>query len=211
MDENLQPKRQVVVYMNISLDGVIQGPARPDEDRRGGFPFGGWAAPYQAMQSPEALQAMPEVGPLLLGRRTYKDLHGYWSGQAGNPFTGRLDRMEKYVVSNTLREPLPWVNSTLIRGDAAEGVAKLKAQAGKDIMVMGSGELIQSLMAENLVDLFVLLVHPLVLGAGRRLFTEGLPCTRLELVEVKPAARGVVVAVYRPAGADDQAQQQEPQ
>lgn len=204
MNEKERPMRKVIVYMAMTLDGVIQGPGRYDEDLRGDFPYGGWAAPYEAMQSREALRAMPEVGPLLLGRWTYEDLYDYWPKQVGNPFTERLNQMEKYVVSNTLREPLPWVNSALIHGAVAEAVAKLKAQPGKDIMVMGSGELIQTLVAHHLVDLYILLIHPLVLGTGRRLFPEGVPYTRLQLVDAKPAPKGVVVAIYQPAESENQ-------
>jgi dihydrofolate reductase len=204
MNEKEGPTRKVIVFMSMTLDGVIQGPARPDEDRRNDFPYGGWAVPYVAMQSREALQALPEIGPLLLGRWTYEDLYDVWPKRAGDPMTERLNQMEKYVVSNTLREPLPWVNSALIQGDVAEAVAKLKAQSGKDIMVMGSGELIQTLMAHHLVDLYVLLIHPLVLGTGRRLFPEGLPYTRLQLVDAKPTPKGVVVASYRLAESENQ-------
>lgn len=203
MNEKERPMRKVIVLINVTLDGVFQGPARPDEDQRGGFPYGGWAVPYQAMQSSEALQAMPEVGPLLVGRWTYEDLYDYWPKQVDNPFTERLNQMEKYVVSNTLHEPLPWVNSTLIQGDAAAGVAKLKAQPGKDIMVMGSGELIQTLTAHRLIDRYILLIHPLVLGTGRRLFPEGAPCTRLQLVDAKATPNGVVVAIYQPAESEN--------
>ena len=204
MNEKERTMRKVIVYIAMTLDGVIQGPARHDEDLRGDFPYGGWAVPYGAMQSQEALQAMPEVGPLLLGRWTYEDLYDYWPKQVGNPFTERLNRMEKYVVSSTLREPLPWENSTLINGNVVEAVAKLKAQPGKDIMVMGSGEMIQTLTAHHLVDLYVLLIHPLVLGTGHRLFPEGLPYTRLQLVDAKPTPQGVVVASYQPAESENQ-------
>ena len=204
MNEKERPTRKVIVFMNMTLDGVIQGPGRPDEDTRGGFSYGGWGGPYAAMQSSETLQALPEIGPLLLGRWTYEDLYNAWSKRVGDPTTEMLNQMEKYVVSNTLQEPLPWVNSALIHGDAAEAVAKLKAQAGKDIMVMGSGELIQTLMAHHLVDLYILLIHPLVLGAGRCLFPEGAPYTGLQLVDAKPTSKGVVVATYRPAESENQ-------
>jgi dihydrofolate reductase len=198
MIENDPPMRKVIVYMNMTLDGVIQGPARHDEDLRDGFPYGGWGVPYEAMQSKEALSALPEIGPLLLGRWTYEDLYTYWTKQVNNPFTDRLNQMEKYVVSNTLHEPLPWVNSVLIHGDVVDAVSKIKAQPGKDIMVMGSGELIKTLLTYHLVDLYVLLIHPIVLGTGRRLFPEGLPHTWFKLVDAKSTSNGVVVEIYRP-------------
>lgn len=204
MDEKKRPMRKVIVFMNLTLDGVIQGLGRPDEDPRGGFPYGGWGVPYMAMQSSEALQAMPEVDSLLMGRWTYEDLYGAWATRAGDPIAERLNQMEKHVVSNTLREPLPWVNSALIHGDVVEAAARLKAQSGKDIMVMGSGDLIQTLMAHHLVDLYVLLFHPLVLGVGHRLFKEGSPYARLQLVDAKATQTGVVVAVYRPVESENQ-------
>jgi dihydrofolate reductase len=110
-----------------------------------------------------------------------------------------LDNTQKYVTSTTLTEPLPWANSTLLEGDAAQAVAKLKQQPGKDIVVLGSGELVQSLMRANLVDTYVLLIHPLVLGSGRRLFRDGGAFARLRLVDTKPTTTGVLVATYQPA------------
>jgi dihydrofolate reductase len=110
-----------------------------------------------------------------------------------------LNNAQKYVASTTLKDPLPWVNSTLLKGDAAEAVASLKSQPGKDFLVMGSGVLVQSLMQHNLVDSYVLLVHPLILGSGRRLFTEGSAFSALKLVEVKSTPTGVVIATYQPA------------
>ena len=110
-----------------------------------------------------------------------------------------LDRAQKYVASRTLREPLPWQNSTLLRGDAAESVAELKAQPGDDIVVLGSGDLLQTLMRAGLVDLYVLLIHPLLLGKGRRLFPEDGPRSELHLVKSVTTTTGVVIATYRPA------------
>jgi len=188
---------KVVVFTNVTLDGVMQAPGRPDEDRRGGFEHGGWATPYAAMQ--QAGGSMADAGGLILGRRTYEDFHVVWHGRTDNPFTAVLDNMRKYVASRTLKEPLPWVNSTLLEGDAAEAVARLRKAPGKTLLIMGSGELVQSLMRKNAVDEYVLLIHPLVLGSGRRLFPDGGPLCPLELVHSQTTPSGVVIATYRPA------------
>jgi len=188
---------KVVVFTNLTLDGVMQAPGRPDEDRRGGFEHGGWAMPYAAMSSTG--KSMDNTGALLLGRRTYEDFYAFWPKQTGNPFTAMLDNMQKYVASTTLSEPLSWSNSTLLPGDAAEAVAALKEEPGKDLLVMGSGELIQSLMQHNLVDEYILLIHPLVLGSGRRLFADGGAFAALRLVATSTTTTGVVIATYQPA------------
>ncbi|TMD77951.1 MAG: dihydrofolate reductase [Chloroflexi bacterium] len=166
---------KVVVFTNLTLDGVMQAPGRPDEDRRGGFEHGGWAAPYAAMTA--AGESTPHFGALLLGRRTYEDFYAVWPNRTDNPYTAVLNNTQKYVASTTLSEPLPWINSTLLKGDAAEAVARLKEELDKDLVIMGSGELVQSLMRANLIDEYVLLIHPLVLGSGRRLF----PVTGLKM------------------------------
>jgi dihydrofolate reductase len=188
---------KVVVFTNLTLDGVMQAPGRADEDRRGGFEHGGWATPFAAMES--SGESMANTGALLLGRRTYEDFYAYWPNQTDNPFTGVLNNIQKYVASTTLEEPLPWSNSTLLKGDASAAVAKLREQPGKDLVVLGSGELVQSLMRRNLVDVYVLLIHPLVLGSGRRLFTDGGAFAALRLVGTKTTTTGVVIATYRPA------------
>ena len=117
-------------------------------------------------------EGMAQGADLLFGRRTYEDFFAVWPGRKDNPFTAVLDNSRKYVASRTLREPLPWQNSTLLAGDAAESVARLKEQPGKDLVVLGSGDLLQTLMRHGLVDEYVLLIHPLVLGRGRRLFND---------------------------------------
>ena len=190
---------KVVVFNNLTLDGVMQAPGRREEDQRGGFQQGGWAAPYGAMQSSEAGETMTSFGSLLVGRRTYEILYDYWPKQTNNPFTDVLNNMTKYVASTTLKEPLPWSNSILLKGSLPEAVAALKAQQGDDLVVMGSGELIQSLMKHNLIDRYVLLIHPLVLGSGRRLFADDGTSARLQLVSAKATPNGVVVATYQPS------------
>jgi dihydrofolate reductase len=192
---------QVVVFTSLTLDGVMQAPGRPDEDTRGGFAHGGWAQRYSdPVMASVATEDMADTGSILLGRRTYEDFYSYWPHQTDNPFTEVLDNTQKYVASTTLREPLPWRNSTLLEGDAAEAVAGLKRQQGKDMVVLGSGELAQALMRRNLVDRYVLLIHPLVLGTGRRLFPDGGAPATLRLVDSKTTTTGVVIATYRPEG-----------
>ncbi len=196
---------KVVVLTNLTLDGVMQAPGRPDEDRRGGFEHGGWATPYAAMMEPFAAaqarggERAGNTGALLLGRRTYEDFYAVWPNRSDNPFTAVLNNTQKYVASTTLQEPLPWINSTLLKGDAAEAVAKLKDEPDKDLTVLGSGELVQSLMRHNVVDEYVLLIHPLVLGSGRRLFPDGGAFAVLQLVGTKTTTTGVVIATYHPA------------
>ena len=188
---------KVVVLTNLTLDGVMQGPARPDEDRRGGFEHGGWAAPYAAMEATG--NNFASAGALLFGRRTYENFSAFWPKQTNSPYTEFLNTIPKYVASTTLKEPLPWSNSTLLQGDAAQAVSQLKQQPGKDLLIMGSGELIQSLMRANLIDDYVLLIHPLVLGSGRRLFPDGGAAATLRLVATSTTDKGVVIATYQPA------------
>ena len=193
--------RKVTVFNSLTLDGVMQAPGRPDEDTRGGFEHGGWAVPYNdEIMGKVMAEGMSDPGPLLLGRRTYEDFFSFWPHQTGNPFTEVLDNTLKYVASTTLAEPLGWRNSKLLDGDAAEAVARLKAQPGKDMTVLGSGELIQSLRDRDLIDEYLLLIHPLVLGSGRRLFCDGGPAATLRLVDATPTTTGVIIATYRPAG-----------
>ena len=191
---------KVVVLTSLTLDGVMQAPGRPDEDQRGGFQHGGWAVPYNdEVMAGVAGEGMANPWPILLGRRTYEDFFSFWPHQPDNPFTEVLDNSQKYVASTTLKEPLPWSNSTLLDGDAADAVAKLKQQ-GQDLLVLGSGELVQTLRRRNLVDEYVLLIHPLVLGSGRRLFPDGSSFAALRLVDAKTTTTGVVIATYQTEG-----------
>ena len=192
---------KVVVFTSLPLDGVMQAPGRPDEDRRGGFQHGGWATPYaDAVLGSVTGEGMANTGGLLLGRRTYQDLYAVWPNRPQpNPFTEVLNNTQKYVASTTLKEPLAWSNSTLLKGDVPQAVAGLKAQPGKDIVVLGSGQLVQTLMTHNLVDVYMLLIHPLVLGSGRRLFTDGGAFAALRLVDTQTTTTGVVIATYESA------------
>ncbi len=191
---------KIVVVENLSLDGVMQAPGRADEDLRGGFEHGGWAMPYNDADKGRIMAGgMAQAGPLLFGRTTYQDFFHIWPNRTDNPFTAVLDNAQKYVASTTLTEPLPWKNSTLLNGDVADAVARLKEPPGKDIVVLGSGELVRSLMRRNLVDDYVLLIHPLVLGSGRRLFADDGAFAALRLVDAQTTTNGVVIATYRQA------------
>jgi dihydrofolate reductase len=189
--------RKVAVTEHLTLDGVMQAPGRPDEDTRGGFQHGGWAIPNNDEVMARVMgEGMAKGGSLLFGRRTYEDFYGFWPHQKDNPFTDVLNDAEKFVASRTLTDPLPWNNSTVLKGDAAETVKELKEQPGEDIGVMGSGELVQSLIRHRLVDEYLLMIHPLVLGSGRRLFPEDVHSS-LRLVDSVTTTTGVVIATYR--------------
>lgn len=189
---------RLVVVCSLTLDGVMQAPARPDEDLRGGFEHGGWAVPYgDAVMAERMGRSMAQGGFLLLGRRTYEDFYRVWPHRTDNPYTEVLNNTQKYVASTTLAEPLPWRNSTLLSGDAADAVAQLKQRPGKDLVVLGSGALVQSLIKRDLIDEYTLLIHPLVLGSGRRLFPDGTFAT-LRVVDSVTTTRGVIIATYQP-------------
>ncbi|HEU5346020.1 MAG TPA: dihydrofolate reductase family protein [Ktedonobacterales bacterium] len=191
---------RIIVNNNVTLDGVMQAPARPDEDERGGFTHGGWAIPYtDAVMMEQAAKGGATSGALLLGRRTYEDFFAVWPKRTDNPFTAVLTNTQKYVASTTLKEPLPWANSTLLAGDAADAVAELRRQPGKDIVILGSGALIHSLARRNLIDEYRLLIHPLILGSGRRLFPDGAAPATLRLISTITTTTGVVIATYQPA------------
>lgn len=190
---------KLVVTNNVTLDGVMQAPGAPDEDPRGGFPYGGWAAPYMdEVMGREMGKRMAQGGRLLFGRRTYEQFYAYWpTARQPNPFTDVLNNAQKYVASTTLTQPLPWQNSTLLKDDVADAVAQLKEESDTDIGILGSGVLIQSLIRHDLIDEYVLLIYPLVLGTGRHLFTEG-SAFPLRLVSSVTTTAGVVIATYQP-------------
>lgn len=188
---------KVVVFNNLTLDGVIQAPMQREEDEDGGFSLGGWAAPYNAMQSKEAMESLSSFGSLLMGRRTYEIFAGYYPNHPENPFSEQLTKMQKYVTSTTLKEPLPWANSTVLSNVPKE-VAALKAQAGDDIIVWGSSKLMQTLIQHKLIDRYILLVHPVVLGSGKRMFADDGEGAKLRLVSVKATDKGVAVMTYEP-------------
>lgn len=197
---------RIIAVENISLDGVMQAPGRPDEDQRGGFRHGGWAVPYNDDVMAQTMgKSMSGTGALLLGRRTYEDFYGFWPKQTDNPYTEILNNTTKYVASTTLADPLPWQNSVLLSGDVAVEVTKLKEQPAKDIVVLGSGSLLRTLIGADLVDEYTLLVHPILLGSGWRLFPSDLsfPAQGMELVDNVVTTTGAVIATYQRMGNDD--------
>jgi dihydrofolate reductase len=194
---------RVVVMNHVTLDGVMQGPGRPDEDTRDEFTQGGWGQ-RSTKPGDEAGRAMGDrmaagggLAGWLFGRWTYEQLLGHWNKQPDSPFASALNNTPKYVVSTTLTEPLPWPNSTLLRGDVAEAVGALKARSDGTLAIMGSGRLIGSLVPSDLIDEYLLMIHPLVLGRGRRLFPDGVE-VRLRLTDSVATPTGVVIATYEP-------------
>jgi dihydrofolate reductase len=195
--------RKIVVIESVTLDGVMQAPGGRDEDPRDRFEYGGWALPYNdEVMGAEMGKGMGRT-ELLFGRRTYENFYSFWPKQTEpNPFTDVLNNTQKYVASRTLTEPLPWMNSTLLGGEAADAVAELKEDSGQDIGILGSGELVRSLMGRDLIDEYKLLIHPLILGSGRRLFADGGSFAKLRLTEAITTTTGVMIATYQPAGAN---------
>lgn len=187
---------RLVITNNLTLDGVMQSPSHPDDDRRGGFEHGGWAPPYADHVMGDIMaKGIERGGTMLFGRRTYEQFASYWPHQPDdNPYAAVLNSRRKYVVSTTLGDPLPWSGSTLLKD--MEAVAALKEQPGGDIVVLGSGDLIGSLMRHDLIDEYVLSIHPLVLGSGRRLFPEGAPFAKLHLVDTVTTTTGVVIGTF---------------
>jgi len=188
----------VVVMNTVTLDGVIQGPGRADEDTRDGFAHGGWAVPY----SDEAMAAkmgerMGQDRAWLFGRRTYEDLLATWNARGG-PFKDALNDGRKFVASRSGETRLEWPNSILLHGDVPAGVAELKQASSTTLVIMGSGALIGSLMAADVIDGYLLMIVPVVLGTGRRLFAGGVRAS-LRLVESVTSPTGVVICVYQPA------------
>jgi dihydrofolate reductase len=183
---------KIVAFENVTLDGVMQAPGRPDEDNRGGFPHGGWASQYMdETMLARAKEGMARNGSMLFGRRTYEDFFQVWPDAGDNPFTEKLNKTTKYVVSSTLVEPLPWQNSVLIDFETVRG---LRAEPGDDMVIIGSGTLVRSLHAQNLIDEYALQIHPLALGLGQPLF-DGY--ADLELIDSATSSTGVIMATYR--------------
>jgi dihydrofolate reductase len=192
---------KLVVSEFLTLDGVMQAPGSPTEDRSGGFDLGGWQLEYfDDVFAKAMMDGLAATGGFLLGRTTYENFAAHWPKQpADDPLAGTFNDLPKYVVSTTLSEPLAWQNSTLIKGDVPARIAALKAGTGKDIQVIGSGELVQTLIRQDLVDEYRLLIHPLLLGNGKRLFREGNAPLRLRLVDSKTSGKGVLILSYEPS------------
>jgi dihydrofolate reductase len=187
---------KIVVTAFITLDGVIQAPGLPDEDRDGGFESGGWTQPYaDPAIDQRTTKSVLDADALLIGRRTYELFAGYWPGaDPEDARTVKLNSQPKYVASRTLRTT-DWNNSTLLRGDVAEQVGRLK-ERHEEISVWGSSQLITTLLPAGLIDEFVLLTYPTVVGGGKRLFNSGTPLG-LKLADFTTAESGVVICTYR--------------
>lgn len=194
--------RKLIVAAFVSLDGVMQGPGGPDEDRRGGFAHGGWVAPYSDPVTDQAVMSLFEAPfELLLGRRTYEIFAAHWPYQdPKNPIAERFNATIKHVASHDPGLALPWKNSRLVGPDAVEGVRRLKAGRGPDLLTQGSTQLVQALLAADLVDEMQLMVFPLLLGAGRRLFDQAAAPGAWALTGSILADTGVVVNRYRRDG-----------
>jgi dihydrofolate reductase len=191
--------RKLVVIDFLSLDGVMQAPGQPEEDTEGGFKHGGWAIPYHDDALAESVaDSMAATDAYLFGRKTFENFAAYWpTAPREIPFTDHLNNTAKYVVSKTVKKP-EWQNSTVIDGDVVEEVRKLKQEPGKNIAVLGSGELVQTLIENDLVDEYFLTVYPIVLGGGKRLFRDNDQLKKLELVNSQTTSTGGVVLTYRP-------------
>ena len=190
--------RSIVVTMWVTLDGVVQGLGRPDEDTRGGFTHGGWGQRYNdEVMGREMAQAMAKPGDMLFGRRTWQDFITAWGRRTdGNPVTTRMNAATKYVISRTLEDADAWQSSILLRGDAAGTVAELKARPGGDLGIVGSASLVRSLHAAALIDRYTLLICPLTLGSGTRLFDDPGPLTEFDLTGSVTTTTGVIIAHY---------------
>jgi dihydrofolate reductase len=191
--------RKVILNDWISLDGVYQSPSGPDEDPDGGFEHGGWASPYFdeiAMQW--LIENVSRAGGFLLGRRTYQIFASHWptAPEDQQVLAEPMNRLPKYVASTTLRETLEWQNSRLLRGDVAEAVRKLKREDGGDLRVIGSAQLANTLIQDDLIDEFHLMIDPVVIGSGKRLFRDGGRLTKLRLVDSKATSTGAIIATY---------------
>jgi dihydrofolate reductase len=191
--------RKVIADEWVTLDGVAQAPGEKNEDTTGGFRYGGWHMDYvdEAFMN-WMLTNLNEAGGLLLGRRTYEGFAGHWpnASEEEQPVAEPLNKLPKYVASRTLREPLEWQNSTLLHGDARDAVAALKREDGGDLHVIGSTNLLQTLIENDLVDEFRFIIDPIVVGGGKRVFQDDGALRRLRLVNSEVTSKGSVIARY---------------
>jgi dihydrofolate reductase len=195
---------QIVVTDFMSLDGVVQAPGGPDEDRDGGFAHGGWSGPYFDLDTmgPAIDESLRSTDALLFGRRTWQGMAAAWPGRAGDPFADRMNEIPKYVASRTLTEDdLTWSGSRLLPADDALGaIRQLRAAHGQALQIWGSASLARQLVEQDLVDEYQLMIEPVLLGGGKRVFPEDGRARPLQLVSVRQAATGVLVCTYRPMG-----------
>jgi len=194
--------RRLIVQEWVSLDGVVQAPGSPNEDKSGGFRHGGWHLRYfDEMSRNWVVANLTEAGGYLFGRRTYENFAGHWPNASAEEqvLAQPLNTKPKYVASTTLAEPLAWQNSTLLKGDVSAAVAALKQKDGGDLLVIGSAKLLQSLVDHDLVDEFRLMIDPLVVGGGKRVFGNDGVLRQLRLVESRVTTTGAILATYAPA------------
>jgi dihydrofolate reductase len=192
--------RKIIAITHVTLDGVMQAPGGPEEDPRNGFTHGGWSMAFGDDASGQVINKIVsgEFG-LLLGRRTYEIFAAYWPNLGDNPIGKAFNEATKYVVTNSL-DQLDWKNSQKIDSDAVAGIRRLKDSAGPELHIWGSGDLLQTLIAADLVDEYRMWVYPVVLGKGKRLFENGVPPRKLTLVESQTTSDGVLLNTYRPVG-----------
>jgi dihydrofolate reductase len=193
---------RLTVTTFVTMDGVMQSPGAPEEDPRDGFDLGGWLPPHFDEQTGQYMnEVFDQADAFLLGRRTYQAMAGFWPSvtDPANRVASQLNGLPKHVVTATLTE-LPWAGSLPLRGDIAAQVAKLKQTPGRELQIHGSGALARSLMRDDLIDAYRLVVFPVVLGRGQRLFADGTPPTTMRLVDTQSTARGVVMHTYATAG-----------
>jgi len=192
--------RKLIISTFVTLDGIMQAPGGPEEDPTGGFKYGGWSVNYwDDMMGQIMAEAMAKPSELLLGRKTYEIFAAHWPYVKDDPTADKLNSAKKYVVSKTPKK-LEWNNSTLITGDAVREIAKLKEQDGPELQVLGSSNLIQTLLKHNLIDEFRLWIFPVAIGSGKRLFDEGTIPSDLKLLDSKISSTGVIIATYALGG-----------
>lgn len=193
--------RRVIAAAFVSLDGVMQAPGGPEEDPTGGFKYGGWTFHYWDDAMGQAMgKIFAAPFDLLLGRKTYEIFAAHWPHIEGDPIAERFNAVTKYVATSSA-QPLTWKNSVALRGNVAAEIARLKQQAGPDLLVQGSSDLSQTLLANDLIDEFSLVVFPVVLGSGKKLFGKGSIPVALKLVDTKVSTTGVTMSTYQRAGA----------
>jgi dihydrofolate reductase len=194
--------RKVIVYEWMTLDGVVQAPGEPGEDKTGGFEHGGWHMPYfDDVSRNWVVENLTAAGGFLLGRRTYESFAGHWPNASDEEqvLARPLNTQPKYVASTTLTEPLAWQNSTVLKGDLAEAVLALKQEEGNDLYVLGSTELVRTLIDHDLVDEFRVMIDPLVVGGGKRIFHSDGVLRPLRLLDSQVTSTGAIIATYAPA------------
>jgi dihydrofolate reductase len=192
--------RKIIVLEHISLDGVIQAPGGPEEDTSGGFAYGGWSAPHDDPESGKAIVAAHgEAFDLLLGRRTYDIWSGFWPKAPKSPMADSINAATKYVATHRPKS-LAWGPAEDLGPDIVEGVRRVKAKSGPHLIVWGSSTLTPVLLEHGLADEVLLLVFPVLLGTGKRIFSDGTPPCELALISTKAVSSGVIISTYRPNG-----------